>query len=257
MAELDRRGSRIFYAVSGIENELTPVLLTHGFLSSSSMWDASVGPLSAARRVITWDLRGHGRSASPSDSLEYTAACCVEDMRALLDACGAGRAVLGGQSLGGYLSLEFFLRWPERVAGLVLVSTGPGFRSDQARQRWNDRQLRLAARIERDGLAALGDGDLVRRAGHRSARGLELAARHLVTQHDARVIDALGSVSVPVLVVVGELDSAFRPAAEYLAAKIGGAELAVLGDAGHACNVDRPAEFNRRVLAFLRRVDRG
>jgi pimeloyl-ACP methyl ester carboxylesterase len=59
-------------------------------------------------------------------------------------------------SPGGFLSLAFTLERPERVAGLVLCDTGPGFRSDQARQRWNDRAFATAARLERDGLAALG-----------------------------------------------------------------------------------------------------
>ncbi len=57
----------------------------------------------------------------------------MADMTAVLDACGAGRAVVGGLSLGGYLSLAFWLRQPARVAALLLCDTGPGYRRDDAR----------------------------------------------------------------------------------------------------------------------------
>ena len=71
-------------------------------------------------------------------------------MAALLDACGIARVVAGGLSLGGYLSLEFCLAHPDRVAGLVLCDTGPGYRRDETRQRWNDRAIAIAGRLERD-----------------------------------------------------------------------------------------------------------
>ena len=54
----------------------------------------------------------------------------MADMAAILDACGVPRAVIGGLSLGGYLSLAFRLAHPERVAALVLFDTGPGYKSD-------------------------------------------------------------------------------------------------------------------------------
>jgi len=179
-------------------------------------------------------MRGHGRSDSPPDQAMYTQDACVADMAAVLDACGADRAVLGGLSLGGYLSLAFWLAHPKRVAALLLVDTGPGFRSDDARQRWNERALATAAGADRPGLAH--------------------AARGMLTQHDARVIESLPSVDVPVLVLVGADDGPFLGAAEYVAAKIPGAEHVVIPDAGHASNVDQPELFNRHVLAFLGRL---
>ena len=155
-------------------------------------------------------------------------------MAAVLDACGVDRAALGGLSLGGYLSLAFWLAHPERVAALLLFDTGPGFRSDDARKQWNERALATAARAERPGLAN--------------------AARGMLTQHDARVIESLPSVDVPVLVLVGADDRPFLGAAEYVAAKIPGAEHVVIPGAGHSSNIDQPELFNRQVLAFLDRL---
>ena len=172
-------------------------------------------------------------------------------MAALLDAAGAERAVVGGLSLGGFLSLAFVLDHPQRVDALALFDTGPGYRSDQARQQWNERAGQTAARLERDGLAALGGAPEGIDYGHRSARGLALAARGMLAQQDGRVMEGLTSVKVPVLVLVGARDKAFVPAAGYITAKIPGAVQVVVPDAGHMSNVDQPGQFNQDVLTFL------
>src|SRR5262245_1654254 len=103
----------------------TPLLLTHGYSASSSMWRPNMAALSATRPVITWDIRGHGQSESPRDPARYSEAASIADMAAILDACGIERAAVGGLSLGGYLSLAFHLAHPQRVAGLLLCDTGP------------------------------------------------------------------------------------------------------------------------------------
>lgn len=251
MPQLDRAGTHIFYEVTGDADGQPPLLLSHGFGASSAMWQPNRAALAAARQVITWDMRGHGRSDSPADPAEYTHAACVANMAALLDAAGAERAVIGGLSLGGFLSLAFCLQMPDRVAGLVLCDTGPGFRSDDARQRWNSRALATADLLERDGLGAFGDDSGPTAPGHRSASGLALAARGMLAQADSQVIDGLASIRVPTLVLVGGRDEAFLGAADYVAAKIPGAQKVVIPDAGHMCNTDQPDLFNEAVLAFL------
>jgi len=251
MPYLDRAGAHIFYEVTGDARSQPPLLLSHGFGASSAMWQPNIDALAADRPVIAWDLCGHGRSDSPADPARYAHAACVADMAALLDAAGAERAVAGGLSLGGFLSLAFCLEMPHRVAGLVLCDTGPGFRSEEARERWNNRALALADRLDHDGLRALGDDSGPAAAGHRSASGLALAARNMLTQPDSRVIDALASIRVPVLVLVGERDEAFLGAAGYTAAKIPGAQKIVIPGGGHMCNIDQPELFNEAVLAFL------
>jgi pimeloyl-ACP methyl ester carboxylesterase len=243
-----REGVRIHYDLSGERSSNLPVLLSHSFGATSQMWTPNLPDLAADRTVITWDMRGHGRSESPADEALYTQGACVADMAGLLDECGIERAVIGGLSLGGYLSLAFYLAHPERVAALMLFDTGPGYRSDEARQRWNERSLRTASRLERDGLSALGS---VSPGEHASARGLALAARGMLTQQDGRVMAALPSISVPVLVLVGADDQPFIGAADYVAAKVPQATKVVIPDAGHVANMDQPEMFNREVLAFL------
>jgi pimeloyl-ACP methyl ester carboxylesterase len=277
MSYLDRGGVRISYECFGGDGSgghdrsgVLPLLLTHGFGASARMWEPNIAALAAARPVITWDMRGHGRSDCPTDQAEYTQAACVADMAAVLDACGADRAVIGGLSLGGYLSLAFWMAHPERVAALLLFDTGPGFRSDAARQRWNDRAVATAGRLEADGLrpddgtgepagtakpdATSKPDGTAKPPAARPAVGLARAARGMLTQKDGQVIGALPSVDVPVLVIVGADDRAFLAAADYLAAKIPAAEHVVIPAAGHICNADQPELFNRHVLAFLDRL---
>jgi pimeloyl-ACP methyl ester carboxylesterase len=245
---LDRDGATIRYTVHGTGRP--PLLLTHGYGASAAMWAPNTAALSAGRPVITWDITGHGHSSSPADPARYSEAASVADMAAVLDACGASRAVVGGLSLGGYLSLAFWLRHPSRVAALVLCDTGPGYRRDEPREQWNARAVARADRLDRDGAAALTDSPETRDIPQ-DPRGLALAARGILTQHDARVITSLPDINVPTLVVVGAQDKAFLGAAEYMAARIPGAARLTIDGAGHAANMDQPGPFNKGVTAWL------
>jgi pimeloyl-ACP methyl ester carboxylesterase len=200
-------------------------------------------------------MRGHGESDYPADPALYSEEETVADMAAILDAVGAKQAVIGGLSLGGYMSLAFHRKHRERVTALLIVDTGPGFKNDEARQGWNDTAMKTAARFERDGLAPLARASAERSgAKHRSADGIVLAARGMLTQRDARVIESLPDIKVPALVVVGADDTPFLKAADYMAAKIPGASRVVIPNAGHAANVDQPALFNEAIEGFLSRL---
>jgi pimeloyl-ACP methyl ester carboxylesterase len=87
------------------------------------------------------------------------------------------------------------------------------------------------------------------------ASGLALAARGMLTQRDARVIESLPAVKVPSLIVVGADDTPFLAASDYMAAKIPGAQKVVVAAAGHAVNIDQPKAFLDAVLPFLDRLD--
>jgi pimeloyl-ACP methyl ester carboxylesterase len=247
MAHLERDGTRIHFDRTG---EGPVVLLSHGYTASGHMWAGNVAAIAAAgHTVVTWDQRGHGRSDYPSDDAAYAEAEAVADMAAVLDAVGADRAVLGGMSLGGYLSLALHLAHPERVAALVLVDTGPGFRSDDARAAWNRTAADSAAGFEAHGLDALPSA-----AGRSEVDASVHRDRGLLVQHDDRVLASLPTIAVPTLVVVGDGDVPFLAAADYMAAKVPGAEKVVIEDAGHASNIDQPAAFNRAVTDFLARL---
>jgi pimeloyl-ACP methyl ester carboxylesterase len=230
-----------------------PLLLSHGFGATCRMWDRNVGVLSADRPVIAWDQRGHGSSDSPENMAHYSRDIGVADMAAILDAAGAGRAVLGGMSLGGYLSLAFHLAHPQRVAALVLVDTGPGYRSDAARNKWNDWVEKVAQRLER-GEQPRKTSPEVAKAVHKHPEGLPRAARGVMAQKDAQVITSLETIAVPTLVVVGADDTDFLAGADYMCRHVPNTTKLVIDGAGHASNMDQPGVFNTAVRDLLEQL---
>jgi pimeloyl-ACP methyl ester carboxylesterase len=252
MASLERDGVHLGYEVHGRPGPGTPLLLTHGYGASRHMWDPNVTALTPDRAAITWDMRGHGESDAPEDPSLYSPDHTLADMAALLDAADAPRAVLVGMSLGGFMSLLFRQRFPERVTALVLVDTGPGFRRAAAREHWNAWATQRADELEEDGLDALPAGREQRQARHvHGARGLAHAARGMLVQHDSAVFDSLTEIDVPTLVVVGSEDEQFLAAADLMEARIPGSRRVTLAGAGHAANLDAPEDFNAAVGEFL------
>lgn len=250
MPRLNRDGVGIHYEVHGKGPTL---LLSHGFSATGEMWTGQLPALTPHFRVVTWDMRGHGQSDYPEDQAAYSEEATVADMAAILDAVGADKAIIGGLSLGGYMSLAFHRTHPERTRALLIIDTGPGYKKDEARAGWNATSLKRAERYEAEGLGLLAGGSAeTRTARHRDATGLARAARGMLTQRDARVIESLPDIAVPSLVVVGADDTPFLAASDYMAGKIPGAKKVVIPNAGHAANIDQPEAFNAAVLGFLK-----
>src|SRR5204863_9099161 len=110
-----------------------------GYSSTSGMWQGQIEALSKHHKLVLWDMRGHGRSGYPEDTSAYSEALTVGDMAALLDEVGVPKAIVGGLSLGGYMSLAFYRAHPDHVRALLIIDTGPGFKKDDAREAWNKR----------------------------------------------------------------------------------------------------------------------
>jgi pimeloyl-ACP methyl ester carboxylesterase len=249
MSILDRDGVKIHYEVHGSGPTL---LLTHGYSSTSTMWNGQIDALSKNYKLVLWDMRGHGQSDYPEDPAAYSEALTISDMAALLDEVGATSAIVGGLSLGGYMSLAFYRSHPERVRALLIIDTGPGFKNEDARDAWNKRAHDTGDRFEREGLAVLQSLSRERSSvSHRDASGLARAARGMLTQRDASVMESLPAIKVPALVIVGADDTPFLAASDYMAAKIPGAKKVIIPAAGHAVNIDQPQAFVEAVLPFL------
>ncbi|HEX3881534.1 MAG TPA: alpha/beta fold hydrolase [Stellaceae bacterium] len=251
MPFIDRDGVALRYEVHGRGPAL---LLSHSYGATMRMWDRQVAHFADRHRVILWDLRGHGGSADPVDPAAYSQALTIGDMAAILDACDVERAVVGGIGLGGRMSLAFHVDHPERTEALVLCGATPGFRHYEARTASNFRANSRAHSLEVKGLEALGRGREVRFAVHRSALGLACAARGMLVQHDALLVDLLPTVAVPTLIVVGSDDSEHFAAANVMTAMIPGARRVVIQGAGAISNIDQPRAFNLAVASFIDRL---
>ena len=246
-----------------------PLLLSAAYCTTHENYRPQVEPLvEAGTRVILWDYRGHGKSGAPDDSAAYSMDLVIDDLGRVLDWAAPGeRVVLGGLSFGGLASLHFALEHPERVRGLLLIDSGPGFKNLQAQARWELMAERTARFVEAHGLEAFVAG----KAGATTI-GLrpelpaaQAAARAVIAQdpkglaHFGRrisgpapsVIDDLGRIEVPTLVMVGERDGAYLRAAEMMASRIPGARHVVVPDAGHIVNIEQAEAFNSIVSDFL------
>ncbi len=245
-------GIQINYEEHG-DPDGAPILFTHAYAASLQMWQPQFEALSDYR-VVGWDLRGHGGTDSPPAQEAYSEKLTVEDMASLLRHLGIAQVVIGGLSLGGYISLEFQHAHPEMVRALILCNTGPGYRKDDARAGWNEFANGYAARFEERGLDGLGRGIEIdsTRAYQRSAQGLAFAGYGILTQRDAVVMEHLEQIDVPALIVLGADDQRYKAGGDYLASKIPHAQKVVIEHAGHAVNLFQPQQFNDAVIAFLR-----
>ena len=248
MPTINPHGVNIYYEDHGTG---PAVLLSHGYSATTRMWAGQVEALKDRYRVITWDMRGHGQSDSPDDPKAYSEAATVDDIAGILNHLGIDKAVIGGLSLGGYMSLAFNLAHPSKVRALMLFDTGPGYKNPVGREGWNVTAMKRAETFEAKGLDALGGSAEVRVSQHRSAQGLAHAARGMLAQFDSRIIQSLEHIAVPTLVLVGEKDQPFLGATDYMANKIPGCTKVMIPEAGHAANLDQPAAFNAAVEAFL------
>jgi pimeloyl-ACP methyl ester carboxylesterase len=202
-----------------------PLVLTHGWADDSSVWDGVVDDLARDRRVVTWDLRGHGRSeVAPPGA--YAREHALADLARVVEAAGAP-CVLGGHSLGGYLALAHALRRPADVAALVLVAAGPGVRDPKTTSQQNKPFAASAARLD-------------------IPAGQEEISLHT----DSWVIDHLADITVPVLVVVGERDTRFIASASVFAKNLDVRATVVVPGAGHAVHRKHPAEVAAAIRDF-------
>ena len=255
-------GLRLAYGDRGREHERV-LLLVHGFPLDRRLWAAQAGALATMTRVITPDLRGHGKSEIVPGP--FTMDQHADDLAALLDHLKIRRAVVAGLSMGGYVAFAFWRRHPERVQGLILADTRAEPDSAAA-QAGRDAAM---VRVQQTGAAAYADEMLPRLLAPASQADVKIvgAARKMMAEQPVEgIVGALGglrdradsratlpTITVPTLVIAGDADVITPPAdAQAMAAAIPGARLAVIPRAGHLSPLENPRAFNAAVRAFLR-----
>lgn len=241
--------TRLHYTLSG---EGPPTLvLTHGLAAGQPIWAAQVAALAPRCRVLTWDLRGHGRSAP--DASPCAIADLAADLRSVLDDAGVERAVVLGHSAGGVVAMRFALDHPERTAGLVLVGTASEC-NERAREFYED----LAAIAEERGMEPV-----YRRLGVNAAQAAEAptdaptfarVARAMASLNAAPLTERLGEIHCPAQMIVGEKDFLGAGGSVILSRRIAGSALAIVPGRGHGLFLEDPDGFNQLVWQFLDRL---
>jgi 3-oxoadipate enol-lactonase len=255
--------TNIAYSDHGIGQ---PVLFLHAFPLNRNMWEAETTALlqEQAYRLISLDWRGFGESDIPNDISSMT--LFADDVAALMDHLGIEKAILCGLSMGGYAAFAFLRQYPQRITGLILADTRPGADTPEA-QANRENVARLA---EMQGTEAIADLQVPRlisedtRQHHpevetrirqmiaaATPRGIAAASRGMAIRQDATAL--LAGISCPTLVIVGEQDALTPPAvAQEYAARIPGAQLVVIPQAGHLSNLEQPETFLTTISTFLR-----
>lgn len=243
------------------------VVLLHGFPLDHTMWGEQKSTVGALYRLITPDLRGHGRSFAPAEAV-YHVDAMADDVVETIEAIGIeGPVWLGGLSMGGYVALSIAARFPTRIRGLMLFDTRAAADAPEAREN----RLKLAAQVENEGsVRPVVDGmlpklfgpttrkqqpilveDTAARMLHASPQSVAATLRGLADRPDRT--EDLARIAVPTLVVVGADDEITPPAeARAMAAAIPGARLVEVPDAGHMAPMEQPAPVNKAILEFLK-----
>jgi len=238
------------------------VVLLHGFPLSSEIWGRQRESLAAHYRVITPDLRGHGRSPATADGYEMES--LAGDVLALLDSLRIERAVLMGHSMGGYVTLAAWRLAPERFSALGLICSHAGADTAEGRQG----RMVLAEKVAAQGSLVAADAMLPKLFAPGRAAGdpiWEQVRKLMLNTAPAGIIGSLHgmaarpdsnsllpSIGVPVLVVAGDNDQIIPLAkAEALAAATSKATLKVIANAGHMTMLEQPAATTAAVDEFL------
>jgi 3-oxoadipate enol-lactonase len=240
------------------------VVFMHGIGGNRTNWRDQLPTFARHFHAVAWDARGYGASDDYEGPLTYNDFC--RDLVRVLDYFKVDKAHLVGLSMGGFIAQDFYGRYPQRVASLVLADTRPGWEQafdPAAREEF----LRLRVKPLQEGKGVAEMAPAVARSLMGASAGEGIFARlveSMAVLHKEsymKSIEARGSwkpvldpksVAVPTLVVVGAEDRLTPPPmARSVAAAIRGAQLAEIPAAGHLSNIEQPAAFNEVVLGFL------
>ena len=237
-----------------------PLLLIHGLGSSTEDWEPQIGDFASHFRVITYDVRGHGRTDKPR--ARYSVRQFADDAAALLQHLKVGPAHVLGISMGGMIALQLAVDHPNTVKSLTIVNSGP----ELVLRTWRQR-IAIYSRfaiVRLMGMRKMGEmlaTRLLPSPAHAAARNtfIERWARNdpgaylraLRALIGWSVAPRLGSIVAPTLVITADQDYTPVPFKQEYTSKVPGARLVVVPDSRHLLPVERPAEFNRAALDFL------
>jgi len=250
-------GTDLYYEVTG---KGQPLAFIHGLGDSTQTWEKQVAFFSSTYKVVTFDVRGHGRSDKPAGP--YSIPLFAEDTAGLLRSLQLAPAHVVGLSLGGMIAFQLAVSEPGLLRTMTIVNSGPAMILRTLRQRYEIWRRLFLIRVL--GMKAMGKFLGERLLPEPEQAELRRLVAERIAQNDKRayldstralvgwsVAEHLGSISCPTLVISADQD--YTPVAlkEAYVAQMPRAELVVIKNSRHVTHMDQPEEFNKVLLAFL------
>lgn len=251
----------LYYEITG---QGQPLIFIHGLGSSARDWELQVAFFSRDFQVVTYDVRGHGRSDKPPGP--YSVQLFADDTAELIRSLGIAPAHVVGISMGGMIAFQLAVDAPELVRSLVIVNSAPEliFHSIRDRLQFSQRLL-IVRMLGMRQMGAVLSARLFPKPDHQELR------RTLVerwAQNDKRayldslralvgwsVSEGLGDIETPTLVIAADEDYTPVSAKEAYVWKMPHSELVVITDSRHATPAEQPEAFNSTVAEFLARQE--
>jgi pimeloyl-ACP methyl ester carboxylesterase len=259
MPIVERNGTKLSVIAEG--DGAPALIFSHGFLMDTAMYSAQAEAFRATNLCVRWDQRGHGATEDSGKPFSYWDSAA--DLLAIMDSLGLDRAVLVGLSQGGFLSMRAALQAPDRVAGLVLVSTQAGVDTEEVYDNFRGLKAEWAANGSANagpGVASMligdstAEGEWLKKWTHVPGDRLGPCIDALIDRDD--ITDRLPEITCPSIVIHGDADNAIpaelgRKLAEGLPNCL---DFVLIPGAAHAPPLTHPAPVNSAIARLLAEV---
>jgi pimeloyl-ACP methyl ester carboxylesterase len=267
-------GVRLYYEETGAG---TPLIFVHEFAGDHRSWEAQMRHFGQRYRAITYAARGYPPSDIPVDPARYSQARAADDIAAVLNHLGIGKAHVVGLSMGGFATLHFGFQHPDRALSLTVAGCGYGAERGQ-REKFRAEVDAVAAFLNEQGIEAFaakyaygptrvqfenkdprGFAEFKRQLAEHSALGSRNTQLGVQKERPSLydLMDRMKALTIPTLVLTGDEDWPCLQPGLLMKQTIPTAALAVMPNCGHTINLEDPDGFNRIVGEFIAQVDAG
>jgi len=248
-------------------DEAPVIILIHGFPFNKSMWNKQVEVLIENYRVISYDVRGHGKSDAGTD--DFSIGLFADDLVGLMDFLNIQKAMLCGLSMGGYIALNAVENYPKRINGLILCDTTCTADTPETKEK-----RRIAVEnIEKYGIEQYANEsikNLFALETFITSKEKTIVIKEMIMKTSVQTLSAtlmalaerketcgkLAEIRVPVMILVGNEDKITPPsAAKFMHKKIQGSILHIIDHAAHLSNIENTYEFNEHLMKFVSSIN--
>lgn len=253
-----------------VENDNPPLLFLHGFTGSSEDWRAIANQVNKSFSSIGFDLIGHGKSASPESEELYSAEAIANQINNIIELTVRGRVIPVGYSMGGRAALNFAVKYPEKVAALILESTTPGIKDNKLRNErvksdgeiiqfiktrtigefidyWMEKEIfNTQRRFSEEKRKRIKEAKL-----RNNLVGLANSLQEFGTGKMPPLFEHLNEIKCKILLTTGKLDTKFTNINKEILNLFPEAEHKIIKNAGHNTHLEEPVNFIKELNQFL------